>query len=349
MAKEIARLLQTEFTTNVKALPMIAKLLQSQGRRGDKILAHITPKEAEKLKKEGGSGTINPKTGLPEYYEEGDIGVYDSSGQEMSPQEVAASYPDLYPGGQLPAEGQATQFAPGVVFTDYGSTYPGIVPSYIPMEGYAAPQPIEAGTMPRAIAPAQGPVEPIAPVEERSVLAARTPEESAWEKFTKNMTPQEKRNLAIRSALGIGGGLLAGLQGRRAIKQAQQAKSEIGALGTQQQQIGKQMQEAALRGELTPANRQRIQAAQAQLAPKYRSGTAQPSDVMRNQMLLENIRQQLLDTQYNAGLRIAQIGDQYAFRAIQTGLSQDKSASAAMKAFSGALAGFMGMQPNQPA
>lgn len=317
MAKEIARLLQTEFTTNVKALPMIAKLLQSQGRRGDKILAHITPKEAEKLKKEGGSGTINPKTGLPEYYEEGDIGVYDSSGQEMSPQEVAASYPDLYPGGQLPAEGQATQFAPGVVSTDYGSTYPGIVPSYIPMKGYAAPV---VGTM-----------------------------ESAWEKFTKNMTPQEKRNLAIRSALGIGGGLLAGLQGRRAIKQAQQAKSEIGALGTQQQQIGKQMQEAALRGELTPANRQRIQAAQAQLAPKYRSGTAQPSDVMRNQMLLENIRQQLLDTQYNAGLRIAQIGDQYALRAIQTGLSQDKSASAAMKAFSGALAGFMGMQPNQPA
>ena len=343
MAKEIARLLQTEFTTNVKALPMIAKLLQSQGRRGDKILAHITPKEAEKLKKEGGSGTINPKTGLPEYYEEGDIGVYDSSGQEMSPQEVAASYPDLYPGGQLPAEGQATQFAPGVVSTDYGSTYPGIVPSYIPMERYAAPQPIEAGTMPRAIAPR------LAPVEDRSVLTERTPEESPWEKFTKNMTPQEKRNLAIRSALGIGGGLLAGLQGRTAIKQAQQAKSEIGALGTQQQQIGKQMQEAALRGELTPANRQRIQAAQAQLAPKYRSGTSQPSDVMRNQMLLENMRQQLLDTQYNAGLRIAQIGDEYALRAIQTGLTQDRAASAAMKAFSGALTGFMGMQPNQPA
>jgi hypothetical protein len=47
----------------------LAQVLRSAGRRGDTVLAHISPKEARKLKREGGSGTINPVTGLPEYAE----------------------------------------------------------------------------------------------------------------------------------------------------------------------------------------------------------------------------------------------------------------------------------------
>jgi hypothetical protein len=39
-----------------------------QGRNGDTMLAHINPREAELLKALGGSGTINPKTGLPEFW-----------------------------------------------------------------------------------------------------------------------------------------------------------------------------------------------------------------------------------------------------------------------------------------
>lgn len=44
-----------------------AGLLQAQGRHGDTILAHINPQEAKMLKAAGGSGTINPETGLPEF------------------------------------------------------------------------------------------------------------------------------------------------------------------------------------------------------------------------------------------------------------------------------------------
>ena len=51
-------------------LPALAQVIQSKGRGPDTILAHITPKEAEKLKRDGGSGTINPDTGLPEFYED---------------------------------------------------------------------------------------------------------------------------------------------------------------------------------------------------------------------------------------------------------------------------------------
>ena len=42
--------------------------LASLGRHGDTMLAHINPREAEMLKRMGGSGTINPRTGYPEYF-----------------------------------------------------------------------------------------------------------------------------------------------------------------------------------------------------------------------------------------------------------------------------------------
>ena len=45
-----------------------ARMVANQGRYGDTTLAHITKGEARMLKKRGGSGTINPKTGLPEYW-----------------------------------------------------------------------------------------------------------------------------------------------------------------------------------------------------------------------------------------------------------------------------------------
>ena len=42
--------------------------LQGYGRFGDKLLAHLSPKEARILKKAGGAGTVNPFTGALEYY-----------------------------------------------------------------------------------------------------------------------------------------------------------------------------------------------------------------------------------------------------------------------------------------
>ena len=45
----------------------VGQYLAAKGRGGDSILAHITPEEAAMLKRRGGSGTINPATGLPEF------------------------------------------------------------------------------------------------------------------------------------------------------------------------------------------------------------------------------------------------------------------------------------------
>ena len=47
--------------------PMLAEMIRKQGKGEDTILAHINPLEAMILKDMGGSGTINPKTGLPQF------------------------------------------------------------------------------------------------------------------------------------------------------------------------------------------------------------------------------------------------------------------------------------------
>lgn len=45
----------------------LANNLAQYGRNGDTMVAHINPQEAAMLKAMGGSGTINPTTGLPEF------------------------------------------------------------------------------------------------------------------------------------------------------------------------------------------------------------------------------------------------------------------------------------------
>ena len=66
MAKKLAKLLMADINAT-SDLAEIAKMLQSKGRGNDTILAHITKREAERLKRDGGSGTINPETGLLEF------------------------------------------------------------------------------------------------------------------------------------------------------------------------------------------------------------------------------------------------------------------------------------------
>lgn len=50
------------------AMTPIAGGIAGLGRYGDTMLAHITPQEAMMLRRAGGSGSINPATGLPEFF-----------------------------------------------------------------------------------------------------------------------------------------------------------------------------------------------------------------------------------------------------------------------------------------
>lgn len=45
-----------------------ARRVARAGRNGDTMLAHITPREAQMLERRGGAATVNPRTGLPEFF-----------------------------------------------------------------------------------------------------------------------------------------------------------------------------------------------------------------------------------------------------------------------------------------
>jgi hypothetical protein len=321
MAKQIARLLRTDMMADM-TLPALAQLLQKKGRGKDTILAHITPNEARRLKRDGGSGSINPDTGLPEFEEEGDFPVYDSTGQDMAPAEVASANPEYYPGGELPASDQQTQFTPNYnVPQDQtpeqtAAQYPQLYPGGLAQQTTYFP-------------------------EGESAAGPKTSVPTAPEGMS-----DKTKDMLLKGALGLGTGLAGAYAGRKSAQQAQAAKNELAAIGAPYQQKGKELQDAALRGELTPAGQKQIQAARAQLAQgvEKRGGVGAAQAATQ----LAGFKQQLLDTQYNYGLKVAQIGDSYAANAIRLGLTQDKELASMMGGFTSAAGAFLGGQPNVP-
>ena len=321
MAKQIARLLRTDMMADM-TLPALAQLLQKKGRGKDTILAHITPNEARRLKRDGGSGSINPDTGLPEFEEEGDFPVYDSTGQDMAPAEVASANPDIYPGGELPAADQQTQYTPNYnVPQDQtpeqtAAQYPQLYPGGLAQQTTYFP-------------------------EGESAAGPKTSVPTAPEEMS-----DKTKDMLLKGALGLGTGLAGAYAGRKSAQQAQAAKNELAAIGAPYQQKGKELQDAALRGELTPAGQQQVQAARAQLAQgvEKRGGVGAAQAATQ----LAGFKQQLLDTQYNYGLKVAQIGDSYAANAIRLGLTQDKELASMMGGFTSAAGAFLGGQPNVP-
>lgn len=73
---------------------------QAMGRGGDTILAHINPREAQLLQALGGSGTINPHTGLREYTDQGQGDGPDPSSDTSGAAAASA------PGGVGPGAGK---------------------------------------------------------------------------------------------------------------------------------------------------------------------------------------------------------------------------------------------------
>jgi hypothetical protein len=69
---------------NKKDLRHILEQVRKKGRNGDNVLAHINPLEAALLKKAGGSGTKNPKTGLPEFFFKGVRNFFKNPGKTIS-------------------------------------------------------------------------------------------------------------------------------------------------------------------------------------------------------------------------------------------------------------------------
>jgi hypothetical protein len=315
----------TKLTSSLKAdLPALAELLRSKGKGKDTILAHINPREAALLKKHGGSGDINPDTGLPQY----DDGDFTGDVQlSQTPTEVAAQNPDLYAGGQLPSAEETTTFVPA------SESGPATVEYQAPSIQTPTTTGVGAGQV-YDIKPAENVmrapgIKPF-PISPDTLQAAPGVVPSAQTDTQSDVLRRLQTGLGnvssetLVKALGLGGlGLLGARNANIAGAQNQQAQAQQQAIAQPYQTQGQEMIQAAQRGELTPMSQQAYQAAQAQanqaLAGRGGVGQAQV------QQQMANLYNQLLQNQYTYGLNVAQIGDNIAIGAIRSGLQLDRS------------------------
>lgn len=328
-SKQIAKLLKADISMTSN-LAEIAKMLEKKGRGGDTILAHITRREAEMLKDMGGAGTVNPETGLLEFYdgyvEGGFVPDYAygegavSTGQGVSP-ETGQIYQVEPPAQMGPTSGSTytdTQLSSFPAYQGLSDVVQAPVGAYAPVTN------VTAGGFPAtgAVTPTAPGVTTEKPVDIGFGPGKMTPDEtekSFLEKLTgKLSTPQMIQ-------LGLGGlGAIAGAQrAKQAATQGQASKAELQALAAPYQAQGKELVRAAQAGELSPTGQQSLQAVRAQLAQGVEQrggvGAAQAS------AQIEALRQQLLQQQMDYGLKISGIGDNIAMGAIRTGLQADQA------------------------
>jgi hypothetical protein len=109
----------------MKDLKSKAQELAQYGRNGDTMLAHITPQEAQLLKSMGGSGTINPDTGLPEFFWGSLIGAGIGLLGANKASKSAQSAANTQANAQLEAAriaAEESRFRPVAVTTGFGSS-----------------------------------------------------------------------------------------------------------------------------------------------------------------------------------------------------------------------------------
>lgn len=324
--KKIAKLLKADFKGS-SDLAEIAAMLTSKGRGNDTLLAHITPREAEILKAAGGSGTINPETGLLEFFDEAGF-------EGITPEQVSAAEPAPSSGEvaaqQFPDYGAtpATTQSAGLPFTTGGEQV------YAPVQTAQAPAGAEQTIYPGEIS--APPRQPTAREAFELGRVAQTPPASEktdfLDKLTKGLSSQDMIRLGLAGGLGVMGQQ----QAKKAAGQAQAASAEQKALAQPYQAKGQEMIRAAEAGELTPTGQQALQATQARIAQgvEARGGVGAQQAAAQ----VESFRQQLLQQQYNYGLQVAQVGDSIALGAIKTGLAADQAVQQATGQFYTSLA-----------
>ena len=291
-------------------LRKIARLLQDKGRNGDTILAHINPREAALLREQGGSGTINPETGLMEFED----GLPDLGGYEQVPEGLfeGAAYT---PGYESVPEGlfEGAAYTPEVSGYELG---------FSPLTTQRGASAFDTGFA-RGAAPEPTPSQfAITRPEFSPNLARPAPAAQPAEKgFLESLTGGDKARLG----LGALGGLQTALTARKARQGAQQAAQQIRDIGRPYQERGLAEQAAAARGELTPVNQQALDAQRARAA---QAGVARGGvGIAQQQRAEEDLRNRLLAAQQDFGLKLSGIGDQYTARAIQEGIRADAEIS----------------------
>jgi hypothetical protein len=279
----------------------IARLLQKKAPEGH-FLAYINQEEADLLKQRGGSGKPHENTGIPSF-DEGEDLLLTSQPEEKE----YIPYRMDYRTPETTANAQEFKAAPAVAPGKLGS---GTYDFETPYVSAAAPPP----TSQVVTTPSAGFDTPT------TQIAQPKGDESLLGRASKALGMSEE----TLGKLGIGGlqAYLGSIQAKKAQEQGQAGKEEIKTIASPYQAQGKALQEQAQRGELTAVGQQQLQAVQAQAADAAQRRGGVGAQQIGAQV--EAFRQQLLQNQYDYGLKLSGIGDNIALGAIKTGLEADR-------------------------
>jgi len=283
-------------------LRKIAKLLQGKGRNGDTILAHINPDEAALLRDYGGSGTINPDTGLLEF-----------AGDETDPITGLPIPSEPLPVGETGGfEGGYDEVPPGLF---EGAAY--IPPPQPSMFADQYRNQAATSLIPDRIFSTPTFAESQQQIAQEPLRAAG----SADKGFLSGVSKDDK----LRLGLGLAGGVQTALTARKARQGAQQYANQFREMAAPYAQRGQAELSAAQRGELSPVGQQQLDAmrARAAQAQAQRGGVG----AAQAQRAEEELRQRLNAAREDLGLKLVGIADERVAQAIKVGIQADSEIS----------------------
>jgi len=349
----LAKLLQTDMS-----LPDMAKRLAASGRGKDTILAHINPKEMALLKKHGGSGRVNPNTGVMEF-DDTDYSDYGPAPTETSTpmfQEAApASQEPFVPPPVAPAVDQTQAETNRLASYNFGAAPAPVAPQVNKSLAPTAPRTNVGSTYGPDNIDVGGGFNPVTGTSQ-----APTPEpsfgqrvEQFGEDVSKTLQPYGRGASAISKALDpfvpygkVAFDLYSQYQQRKAAEAADAKSAEnqarLEALATpyreraaQVAQQGQALVQAGQAGQLTAQQQQRLEAARAQAvqqatASGMDTGTAQ----MQTEAQLARIAAQFAQDNVNQGFTLINNAnviegqaDAIITGAIKTGYQQSAAAT----------------------
>jgi len=318
----------------------LAEMLRQMGRGPDTVLAHITPEEAEMLMQMGGSGDINPNTGLPEFQREPDYGEllasesgYDPNMQYEGP-DVPFNFgaaPPSYAGPDVPFDfgrQQAPAYDPNM---DIGFGFGEFMPPA---------RRADLGGMPtEQFNRFMGEPEP-----SRFARGAE-----AVEGGIQSVRDTLSRYPNIREALSLTGQTLPGLlMARKAQREGRAAAEELRGLGRPLREQGEALRQQALSGGLTPQQARQQEASRARLLQQAAGrGAATGTQQAMIENTLARERAGLAEVNLNQAIKQLNLANAYDEAAIRAKLTSDRQVAESLSNIYGNLSRRMAGQGTQ--
>lgn len=301
----------------------LAEMLRQLGRGRDTVLAHITPEEAQMLMDAGGSGNINPNTGLPEFQED--------YGQLLASEFNQDSEFDPY-------MGQAVTSASGGITPEAEAYYTGQSNFVQQAQPQAQPE-MDIGFGPGRFAPEYTPrdVAGMAPDQfQRQMQAAGVEQPGFLQTAAQGIedTAAQYRDLArqyptVAKMLSTGATTLPALiNAIRARREAEKSAAEFRRLGEPLRAQGEALRQQALSGTLTPQQAAAQEASRARLRQQASSrGATTGTQQAMIEGQLGRTRAQLSETNLNNALKQLNLANAYDEAAIKAKLAADAEIS----------------------